>query len=153
MATIILKYNQSSGEAPTAQDLQKAEPAFNLADKIFFTKDHNGNIIPFKGAAHYDFTEASLSVFSGNTQLNFSANRFFTEYTLSAALSFNIAASGNIPGNRITCILVCDGESSITLPAACKVVRGSFNAGNGTKNLIEFQYFSSIIITKIYQIP
>ena len=99
------------------------------------------------------FAEAALPVFSDQASLNFSANRFFTSHTLSASLTFTLAASGNTPGNRITCIITGNGESTITLPAACKVVRGSFNSGVGTKNLIEFTYFSTIIITKIYQIP
>jgi len=91
---------------------------------------------------------------SSPTTLDFSANRFYAEHQLSGAgVTFTLTAAGNIPGNRITCILVGDGENTITLPAACKVVRGSFNAGVGTKNLIEFTYFSTIIITKIYQIP
>jgi hypothetical protein len=91
---------------------------------------------------------------SGVNMLDFTANRFYAEHQLSGAgITFAVNETGNIPGNRITCIITGNGESTITLPAACKVVQGSFSSGNGTKNLIEFQYFSSIIITKFYQIP
>lgn len=97
--------------------------------------------------------ESALPVAFNQVALDFSINRFYTEYQLTTSITFTQANNGNVPGNRITCIITGDGENTITLPAGCKIVRGSFNSGNGTKNLIEMQYFSSIVITKIYQIP
>jgi hypothetical protein len=153
MALIKFKNSETAGNTPASGDLAKGEPAWNLADGKLFTKDKDGNIIEFLKKDFYLFSETGLPVVSNQATLYFSRNRFYSAFQLNAALTFQIASSGNIPGNRITCIVTGDGESGITLPSACKTVTGSFNSGNGTKNLIEFQYFSTIIITKIYQIP
>lgn len=155
MAIIIFKNNETAGAAPATDDLQKGEPAFNLADNILFTKDKDGSIKRWKSSEHYDFAEQTLTPISNQATISFSQNRFFNEIEIESNLTINVAASGNVPGNKVFCTITPAGEESsqVILPSVFKIVQGSFSTSTGTKNLFEFQYFSNIIITKIYQIP
>lgn len=157
MAQIILKNSETAGDIPTTSQLQKGEPAFNLADNILYTKDKNGVIKKWKNSDYYDFTLSDLSVTETidgyESELNFSTNKIHNKYQLEGDLLFKLSSSGNVEGNRITCVIIGDGISTVKFPTECKIVHGSFDGTDGVHNLIEFQFFSIFIITKIYKIP
>ncbi len=108
-----------------------------------------------KQIADINFDIATLTPVSNTATISFARNRFYNEIEIESNLTIQIAASGNVAGKKVFATITPAGEGipSVNLPAACKVVHGSFNSSTATKNLFEFQYFSSIIITKIYQIP
>ena len=59
--TIQHKRSQTTGDAPTASDIEQGEIAINLADLRMFTRDHNDAIQRIGGedvAATLDFTKA-----------------------------------------------------------------------------------------------
>lgn len=151
----MFKNSETAGNVPAPEDLQKGEPAFNLADAIFFTKDKDDNIRKWPSGEYYDFAEQALPTESNTATISFARNRFYNEIEIENNLTIQIAASGNVAGKKVFTTITPAGEGipTVNLPAACKVVHGSFNSSTATKNLFEFQYFSSIIITKIYQIP
>ena len=63
--TIQHKRSQTTGDAPTASDIEQGEIAINLADLRMFTKDHNNTIQRIGGedvAATLDFTKADGTV-------------------------------------------------------------------------------------------
>jgi hypothetical protein len=61
MARLVTKKSSVPGKAPSSSDLVMGELAVNVADKVIYTKDANGNIITLGGGAPPDATYLTLT--------------------------------------------------------------------------------------------
>ena len=111
---IQLKRSSVAGRIPDAANVLVGEPVVNLADKIIFTKDGNGNVIVIGSGTTSNVTEGS--------------NLYFSNARVSAAISSQTLSNATFSGNVVA--------SNVT-------VSNRVNFGNATTSVIVYQVYNS----------
>lgn len=111
---IQLKRSSVAGRIPDAANVLVGEPVVNLADKIIFTKDGNGNVIIIGAGTTSNVTEGS--------------NLYFSNARVSTAISSQTLGNATFSGNVVA--------SNVT-------VSNRVNFGNATTSVIVYQVYNS----------
>jgi hypothetical protein len=111
---IQLKRSSVANKVPDAGNVLVGEPVVNLADRIIFTKDGNGNVIVIGAGTTSNVTEG--------------INLYFSNARVSAAISSQTLSNATFSGNVVA--------SNVT-------VSNRVNFGNATTSVIVYQVYNS----------